>query len=250
MAKTMKLRLGVADDPTQLQPSLSDCLAAMLQQAESLMGDVLQGLEAGTAASSPRRVPAFQLPNVKGAILALQTSGKTVKASFVQELTRLVYEGGGKDQTTTEVLRFEDLQLFADEKLDQSIEIARAQQEVALAVDDTLPALDALISTMLGWRTIQPGLNPLRPDVFVRALQFTLQQRVTDAQIRETLITPAAGLLGVHLRKLYRELSEWLRSTGGEPAVPLGGRIDKNTGAAGKPVTDTVAKTLLTLDRL
>jgi hypothetical protein len=40
-------------------------------------------------------------------------------------------------------------------------------------VDDTLPPLDALISTMLGWRTIQPGLNPMRPDVFVRALQFT-----------------------------------------------------------------------------
>jgi hypothetical protein len=30
------------------------------------------------------------------------------------------------------VLRFEDLQLFADDQLDQSIEIARAQQEVAL----------------------------------------------------------------------------------------------------------------------
>ena len=33
MAKTLKLRLGVADDPTQQQPSLSDCLEAMLQQA-------------------------------------------------------------------------------------------------------------------------------------------------------------------------------------------------------------------------
>src|SRR5437868_6304282 len=143
MAKTMKLRLGVADDPTQMQPSLSDCLAAMLQQADALMADVLQGLEAGTAATSPRRVPAFQLPNVKGAILALQTSAKTVKATFVQELTRLVYEGGGKDQTTAEVLRFEDLQLYADEQLDQSIEIARAQQDVAAAVDEALSARDA-----------------------------------------------------------------------------------------------------------
>jgi hypothetical protein len=35
MAKMMKLRLGVADDPTALQPSLSDCLGAMLQQADS-----------------------------------------------------------------------------------------------------------------------------------------------------------------------------------------------------------------------
>ncbi len=250
MAKMTKLRLGVADDPTQLQPSLSDCLAAVLRRADGLMSDVLKAIEAGTAPSGPGRIPAFQQPTLRHAILALQTQATPFKASFGAELTRLVYEGGGKDQTQVEVLRYEDLQLFADDQLDQSIELARAQQEVALAVDDTLPALDALVSTMLGWRTIQPGLNPLRPDVFVRALQHALAQHVTDAQIREALITPAAGLLGVHLRKLYRELAEWLRSTGVEPAVPVGGRIDKSTGATGKPVTVTVAKTLLTLDRL
>lgn len=250
MAKTMKLRLGVADDPAQQQPTLSDCLGAVLQQADALMTDVLQGLEAGTVASGPRRIAAFQLPEVRNTILQLQLQATQVKATFAKELARLVYEGGGKDQTTAEVLRFEDLQLFADEQLDQSIEIARAQQEVALAVDDTLPALDALISTMLGWRTIQPGLNPVRPDVFVRALQFTLQEHVPQGQVREALITPAAGLLGVDLRKLYREMSDWMRSTGIEPAVPLGGRIDRNTGASGKPVSDTAAKTLLTLDRL
>ena len=250
MAKMMKLRLGVADDPTQMQPSLSDCMAAMLKQAEGLIAEVLQGLEVGALATGPKRIAAFQLPNVRNAIMQLQEDAEAVTANFITELTRLVYEGGGKDQTTSEVLRFEDLQLFADDKLDQSIEIARAQQEVQLAVDDTLPALDALISTMLGWRTIQPGLNPVRPDVFVRALQFTLQQHVPDASARESLITPSAGLLGVNLRKLYREMADWLRSTGVEPAVPLGGRIEKGTGASGKPVTDTAAKTLLTLDRL
>jgi hypothetical protein len=250
MAKMMKLRLGVADDPAQLQPSLSDCLAAMLKQAEPLMGDVLQGLEAGMTATGARRVPAFQQPEVQAAIAALLGDAAAVKQTFVGELTRLVYEGGGKDQTQAEVLRFEDLQLFADEQLDQSIEIARAQQEVALAVDDTLPALDALVSTMLGWRTIQPGLNPIRPDVFVRALQFALQEHVPQGQVREALIAPSAGVLGVNLRRLYKELTDWLRSTGIEPAVPLGGRIDRKSGASGKPVTDTAAKTLLTLDRL
>jgi hypothetical protein len=250
MAKMMKLRLGVSDDPTALQPSLSDCLAAMLQQADALVSYVLQGLEAGTTGTGPKRVGALQSPQVRLAIYDLQGRADEFKATFVAELTRLVYEGGGKEQVATEVLRFQDLQLFEDEQLDQSIEIARAQQEVAVSVDDTLPPLDALISTMLGWRTIQPGLNPLRPEVFVRSLQHTLSRHVTDPAAREVLITPAAGLLGVNLRKLYRELSDWLRSTGIEPAVPVGGRINKATGASGAPVTDTVAKTLLTLDRL
>jgi hypothetical protein len=250
MAKSLKLRLGVADDPTTLQPSLSDCLAAMLEQATPLMADVLQGLALASDGPAVRRISSFQAVTVKQAILKLQSETAAVQHTFLEELTRLVYEGGGKDQTQPEVLRFQDLQLFDDAELDQSIEVARAQQEVASSVDDTLPALDALISTMLGWRTIQPGLNPLRPEVFVRALQKALADHVPEPQVRETLITPAAGLLGVNLRRLYREMAHWLRSTGVEPAVPMGGRIDKATGATGKPVTDTVAKTLLTLDRL
>jgi hypothetical protein len=86
--------------------------------------------------------------------------------------------------------------------------------------------------------------------VFVRALQHCLSVHVPDAAVREALIAPSAGLMGANLRKLYRELSDWLRSTGVEPAVPIGGRLHKGGGATGAPVADAVAKTLLTLDRL
>jgi nucleoid-associated protein YgaU len=250
MVKLLKIRMGVADDPTALQPSLNDCLEAMLQQARPLMTDVLQALEVGTASSGPRRIPGFQRPGVKQTVEGLARNVDEVCKTFETELTRLVYLGGGKDQVQAETLRFEDLNLFGDDQLDQSIEVARAQQEVAGAVDDTLPGLDALISTMLGWRTIQPGLNPLRPEVFVRSLQHTLSIHVPDNAVREALITPSAGLLGVQLRKLYREIADWLRSTGVEPAVPIGGRIAKGSGAQGSSVNDSVARTLLTLDRL
>src|SRR6185436_10707277 len=47
-----------------------------------------------------------------------------------------------------------------------------------------------------------------------------------------------------------RELSDWLASTGVEPAVPIGGRVSKGSGAGGAAVNDTIAKTLLTLDKL
>jgi hypothetical protein len=250
MANLLKLRIGVSDDPTAYQPTLNDCLETMMEQAEPLMADVLHGLAAATAPSEGRRAAELQRPGVKDAVNALAARSKDACASFRSELTRVVYEGGGKEQVQTELLRFEDLRLFEDEQLDQSIELARAQHEVSLAVDDVLPALDALISTLLGWRTTQPGLNPLRPDSFVRALQATLSLHVPDGSVRESLITPAAGLLGVHLRKLYRQLTELLRSSGVEPAVPLGGRLHKGAGAVGVPVADAMSKTLLTLDRL
>jgi hypothetical protein len=249
MATLLKLRLGVSHDATSFQPSLNDCLEAMLQQADMLVNDMLKGLVAAASPSGPRRIAGFQQTGTKAAIENLSANAKAVCASYRGELTRIVYEGGGKEQVHTELLRFEDLRLFEDAELDQSIEVARALQEVTMAVDDTLPPLDALVSTLLGWRTIQPGLNPLRPDSFVRALQFCLALHVPDAQAREALIAPAAGLLGVNLRRLYRELADYLRSCGVEAAVPIGGRISR-TGGASAPVADSISKTLLTLDRL
>jgi uncharacterized protein DUF1631 len=250
MANLLKLRLGVSDDPSAFQPSLNDCLKALLQQADVLIEDVLDGLVAASKPAKVGRIAGFQLPGTQLAIRSLSGNATAVTTTYRNELTRLVYEGGGKDQVHTELLRFEDLRLFEDSELDQSIEVARAQQEVMTAVEDVLPTLDALISTLLGWRTIQPGLNPLRPDVFVRALQHCLSVHVPDASVREALIAPAAGLMGANLRKLYREVSEWLSSTGVEPAVPIGGKLNKGGGASGAPVVDAVAKTLLTLDRL
>ena len=250
MATLLKLRLGVSDDPTALQPNLSDCLAAMLQHAEVLMGDVLGGLKGAADPSGPKRVASFQAEGIQQAVRDLAVRGKSVCETYKVHLTRIVYEGGGKEQVHGELLRYEDLQLFGDSELDQSIEVARAQQEVSLAVDDVLPGLDALISTLLGWRTIQSGLNPLRPEVFVRALQATLSEHVPQAAAREALITPSAGLLGVNLRRLYRELVDWLKSCGIEPAVPVGGRLYQGGGASGKALTNSVANTMLTLDRL
>jgi len=250
MANLLKLRLGFSDDPTAFQPSLNDCLEAMLKQADMLVADMLGGLVTASSPTNARRIAGFQLHTTKLAIEEMSANAKAVTATYRAQLTRLVYEGGGKEQVHAEVLRFEDLRLFEEAELDQSIEVARAQQEVSLAVDDVLPSLDALVSTLLGWRTIQPGLNPLRPEVFVRALQSCLALHVPDAPVREVLIAPAAGLLGANLRKLYRELADWLRSCGVEPAVPIGGRVQKGGGSSGAPVADSMAKTLLTLDRL
>jgi hypothetical protein len=250
MAKLLKFRIGVSDDPTTLQPSLNDCLDAVLQQSDVLIGDVLKGLLAATLPTAARRIGGLHGAGTQAAVEQLAARAAAVTRDWRDALARIVYEGGGKEQVATEVLRFEDLRLFEEAEIDQSIEVARALQEVNHAVDDVLPAVDALISTLLGWRTIQPGLNPLRPDAFVRALQSCLASQIPDAAVRENLIAPAAGLLGANLNKVYRELAEWLRSCGVEPAVPLGGRLQHGGGALGKPVADSMAKTLLTLDRL
>ena len=253
MAKLLSLGLGVSENPTLLQPSLNDCIEAALNHCGLLMHNVLKGLDAA-AMPGPQRNAALQSQPVRLAIQLLTSEPDAVARRFRADLTHEVYHSGGRDDNGAaagggEMLRFDTLNLLADTDLDQSIEIARALQEVSLAVDDVLPAFDARLSTLLGWRTIQPGLNPLRPDVFVRALQACMAAHVPDARAREALIAPAAGLLGVNLRTLYREITEWLLKTGVDAAVPVGGAVlPGRPGTSG--TSEAMSRTMLTLDRL
>ena len=87
MANLLKLRLGVSDDPTAFQPSLNDCLEALLQQSDVLINDMLSGLVAATSPSNPRRIVGFQAPVTKHAIQGLSVGSKGVCATFREELT-------------------------------------------------------------------------------------------------------------------------------------------------------------------
>lgn len=101
----------------------------------------------------------------------------------------------------------------------------------------------------MGWVTVQGALNPLKPEVFIFALRESVASQVESEDARAAVITLAAGALGMSLRVLYRELTEWLRSQGVEPVgtlAPLGGGI----GSYVKPAESSVTRTMLTLDKL
>lgn len=250
MKKFLLRRIGVASNETIARPSLADCIEIVLSQSGALIGDVLDGLTASAVRVTPARSANDMSPASKRAIQKLNTSGEAVRSTFEAELRHAVFQGGGQDSAEPSLVRFSDIQLFDTREIDESIEFALAQQEVFRSVDDILPPFSALISGLLGWITVQAHLNPLKPDAFVRALHRTLIQHVPDDAVRATLLTPAAGLLGVSLRQLYREASDWLRSQGVEPADPLGGPAGDSAASRAKPVENTVTRTLLTLDKL
>lgn len=252
MKKFLLRRIGVADDRSGVRPSLHDCLEVVLQQADTLMGEVLEGLAASTVQKKGKEKGSFgdRAPLNKLAIDSLCSQASAVKKTFATQLRLGIYNSGSQDFAEQPQVRFEDLQLLDSNQIDASIEFALVQQEVFRCVDDVLPALNALISNLLGWITVQPQLNPLKPDAFVRALQACLLQHVPDEQGRSALIIPAAGLLGVSLHQLYREICVWLRSQGVEAATPVGTPIGGGNLAKGKAADTSVARTLLTLDKL
>ena len=250
MTKFAMPRLGLADDLTNTKPALRDCIEAVLLQSDALMGSVIEGLNLSQAQPKGRAALINQNPVNKRAVEQLRLHAPSVKASFASELRVALYNTGSHEASNQPLLRFDDFQFLEEKQIDANIEFAVTQQEVILAVDDVLAPLNALISNLLGLVTVQSQLNPLKPEAFVRAFRETLVKHMPDEAVRAVLITPAAGLLGVSLRQLYKDVAEWLRSQGVEPALPVGTNLG-TAGAANARLPDTsVSRTLLTLDKL
>jgi hypothetical protein len=249
MTKFLLRRLGVADDPGAFKPSLQNCLEAVMEQSNLLMNDVLSGLEQSLVVAKGKKSAVVNGVLATTTIQKLSVNADAVKASFSQFLRTAVFQGvalhGGADGP---LVRFDDFQFLEAEQIDANIELALTQQEVVLAVDDVLPPLDALISSLMGWVTVQPRLNPIRPESFVHALRESFKAHIADEASRSSVMTLAAGRLGVSLRQLYKDVADWLRSQGVEPIGSRG--LVGISGGANKPVESTISRTMLTLDKL
>lgn len=250
MKRFLIRRIGLSDQQAASRPTLHDCIEAVLAQSDGLMGDVITGLEALISQTQPKVAQINQRLTSKTAVEQLRLQAESIKAMFSQTLRVAIYSTGAQETTRQDMMRFDDFQLLDEAQIDANIEYAMAQQEIQIAVDDVLPPLDALISSLMGWASVRAQLNPLRPEMFARALRETLVHYVANEEDRSGMVTPAAGFLGVGLRQLYMELTDWLRSQGIEPApthaTSAGGLAASRTRGA----ESSVNRTLLTLDKL
>lgn len=250
MKKYLLRRIGVASNASATRPSLADCIELVLGQAKVLAGDVLAAVK--TSAGSPAAEPApdDDEPELKRTVTRLVAQAESFSDTFSAELRRLVYQSGSQDFAKSPLGRVEDIHVFDIQELEAHIELALARQEVVRAVDDVLPLFDALVTALLGWSTVQPGLNPLKPEAFVRALNETMDAWVPDEGVRTTLLRPAAMALGTGMRQLYRETCDWLRSQGVEPVEPPTGKPLDSAAARSALAGTEVERTMLTLDKL
>lgn len=249
MKKFMIRRLGVAHEGATEIPTLQTCLEAVLGQSDALVDDMLTGLQASLVTGKTKSLHGAPNALARSAIETVIQRGDAFKASFAASLRAALYGGDTHRNRAQPSVKFDDFQFLDEDQLDANIEFALTQQEVILAVDDALPLLNGLISSLMGWITVQAALNPLKPEVFVFALRESFASQVEDEDARAAVITQAASAMGASLRMLYRELSEWLRSQGVEPVgtlTPVGG----NMGNYIKPAESSVTRTMLTLDKL
>lgn len=239
------IRSGVANDTGRLRPTLQHTLEAALSIADSMIDEVLVGL--APACDPDRQGPLPMGLEALDASLVEQLVADTdaLKRDWHRQLRQVLYHGQGAEALVQPTVRFDDLHQLDDQQINASIEFATAEQALLAPTAELLPRLNALVSNLMGWLTVQPDLNPLRPRAYAAALRALLVQHVPDAAPRRALFVPVASLLGESLRQVYRELIQWLLAHGVEPLQAPHARQ-----APDQPPSQAVGRTLLTLSRL
>ena len=250
MKSATKNATGIIDDASRRKISVASCIEMALSRLPGLMNQVLDSLQqaAGLQASIGKQSAGFQT-DVRPAVKQLSEQRESLKNAFTGQMRVLAYGGGGNFGSRP-LVRFEDIQLLDVNQLDESIELARVQQELDFAVTDQLARFHALMSTVMGWISVQPTLNPLRPELFAKALRDTLAAHVAVPEVRSEILSAAAGRLGVGVRQIYREISDSLVARGIEPAGLLAPTRTNVTASSSTDRPSETVRAVLTLERL
>jgi len=152
----------VAHD-TKHQDAYATCVQAAVELGASVARRILaqsrrSALERAAAAldEGERRwqVEAAQL---------LSRHEDTLCAAYSDALRREFSTPGAADSPKPKALSFESLELMAEDQVDETVELVRAQQAVLSAVESELTLLNALISAAQGEKIVRASANPLRP---------------------------------------------------------------------------------------
>jgi hypothetical protein len=138
-------------------------------------------------------------------------------AAFAESMENaLPHTGTGSRRSPT--VSFDELELMGDDQVQETVELARVQQVVKMAVDEELVTLTSRMSGAQGLTVVNPEANPLRVEVVVAALMTALKGLHVDAAVRTRWLQVGAMALGDELRHLYAHLSKQLDRAGVKPA--------------------------------
>lgn len=244
MTSPLLIRSGVANDRGRLRPTLGHTLEAALSISDVMIDELLERLERLRGAGRNGPVPGLAALDAV-AVEQLCGRAEVLKHDWHTQLRQVLYHGQADPALAQVGVRFDDLHGLDEDQIHASIEAATAEQALHEPVADLLPRLNALVSNLMGWLSVQPSLNPLRPRAYAVALHTLLRRHLPDERQRRALAVPVAHIMGESLRQVYRELIQWLQAHDVEPLQPA----EPLQGSVPTP-TDAVGRTLLTLSRL
>ncbi|MGV3726081.1 DUF1631 family protein [Hydrogenophaga sp.] len=212
-----------------------------------------------------RELSAGQLSEKQGMLQArttLESHRDLIATRFLAALAEsmenaLPHTGSGSRRSPT--VSFDELELMGDDQVQETVELARVQQVVKMAVDEELVTLTSRLNGAQGLTVVNPDANPLRAEVIVAALMTALKGLHVPAAVRTRWLQVGAIALGDDLRHMYAHLSQQLDRAGVKPAgyVVTQTVTSRQTAAASAQKEEAVSvqevlvnDNLLTLDHL
>ena len=213
-----------ADQSAQLTPQQTALYQLCLKQVcdggpalmSALIADARNALVSRNAALVARTDPLLE------AMTALEQHEQALRASLRLQLQR-VFEQRGPEVAVAAApapeLRANQMTLMDDVQVQEGLELARAQQATLAEVDLPLTELNALISTVQGWKTVQPERNPLRPAAFILALKQAYRHMPVSQSQRVHWLELTTPPLGHHLLAIYARVLTLLKAADTRPAA-------------------------------
>jgi hypothetical protein len=154
---------------------------------------------------------------------------------------------------TSADLNIEQLELMDPTQVQERIERMRALQHILLVARENLAALDAHVAAMEGMDQVSPARNPLRPDVYLSALQSVMTRFKVPRAVRvlwlQHLSSPLAAGLNAAYAQWCKELNLSDAALASQPAS-AGVRVVGRTVVSRTQGKAQTRETLLTLERL
>lgn len=144
-------------------------------------------------------------------------------------------------------VQFDQLELMDEVQIMERVDLARAEQVVMLAVELSFTDFNPVMCAAAGLSVVRADRNPIRPEIYVQALQAVVNQLQLSAAVREILMGHMSEALGVTLSALYARLAAQLRAQGAQPVgyavrPTAGGFGSRTSGPAGPHVGPTQAQ--------
>lgn len=151
---------------------------------------------------------------------ALLQSRSTITKTYPRRLKEAFNQGEQASGVSTlaDLTDSSMLQLVDENVVNESLESARLLQSLLPMVEHSLAALDARMSSLIGFKTVKSDKNPLRPSVFVRVLRELMTDMEHDAEVRALWLQQVGPSLGRELNKLYGHVAMLLQKANVEEA--------------------------------
>ncbi|MDO9030913.1 MAG: DUF1631 family protein [Hydrogenophaga sp.] len=202
--------------PAQYTPLYRACIEEAATRGRFLMERLVDSARKSLHAAASAANDTYERTAMSEALRLLNKHESAMVARYSDLLLEVFTESSNADKARhpANSLSFDELELMDEAQVQETVEVARAQQMTSAEVDAQLAVLNALICAAQGLKTVQADRNPLRPEAYMRALRSAVSGFDVAAAVRVRWLHHLGEALVQELGTVYAELSAMLRTNG------------------------------------